>query len=234
MENSGMTRAFRSLVLSMAAIAAIVSMCGCNGPVKAQNSETRSPKQNVIASSDGNVVVDMNAGDDPDPVQETDTGVERAAFMDYEDELTQVYKSQVGVREKSGRNDGRDVEMYLRSTGLPKGNPWCAAFVHWCMEQAGVPNKINASSGSAYSKSKVSFKGGKWKREFRPGQVFTLYYQNLGRIGHTGFVDDLDGSVAMTVEGNTNVAGSREGDGVYKKRRPLNGMYAICDWYPRK
>ncbi len=40
--------------------------------------------------------------------------------------------AQVGVKEKTGRNDGRKVESYLRSVGLVKGNPYCAAGQYWC------------------------------------------------------------------------------------------------------
>ena len=43
---------------------------------------------------------------------------------------------QIGVTEETGNNDGPDVESYLQSTGLPSGNPWCGAFVNWCLEAA--------------------------------------------------------------------------------------------------
>lgn len=217
------------IVLIMAACVAI--FVGCKPEITGEVRVT-SPARS-ISTSDKTVVVSM---DDPDleeaPIHEPEP--ETPEWIDYEAALRESYNSQLGVREKTGKNDGKDVEKYLKSTGLGKGNPWCAAFVHWNLEQVGIPNEITAWSPTAYSKSRVTWKGGKWKKEFRPGQVFTLWYSNLGRIGHTGFVDDLDGSVAITVEGNTNSAGSREGDGVYKKRRPLNGLYAICDWYPKK
>jgi hypothetical protein len=32
------------------------------------------------------------------------------------------------------------------------------------------------------------------------------------------------------VEGNTNEAGSNEGDGVYKKRRLINSIYQVANW----
>ena len=39
--------------------------------------------------------------------------------------------------------------------------------------------------------------------------------------GHTGIVYGFDGPDVLTVEGNTNVAGSREGTHVLLKKRPL-------------
>jgi hypothetical protein len=39
-------------------------------------------------------------------------------------------------------------------------------------------------------------------------------------------VEKLEGKMVVTIEGNTNDDGSREGDGVYRKRRPLDTMLA--------
>lgn len=49
------------------------------------------------------------------------------------------------------------------------------------------------------------------------GDIIILDYGN-GQ-GHTGFVTAVNGEWVDTIEGNTNSAGSREGDGVYRKRR---------------
>ena len=43
--------------------------------------------------------------------------------------IAETYTSQIGVREATGRNDGKQVELYLKSVGLGKGYAWCAAFV---------------------------------------------------------------------------------------------------------
>ncbi|HUM50476.1 MAG TPA: hypothetical protein PK431_01630 [Chitinophagales bacterium] len=76
----------------------------------------------------------------------------------------------------------------------------------------------------------VYFKG---KRITTPiaGDVFTLYFPKLKRIGHTGFFDqEINSKVFRSVEGNTNAAGSREGDGVYIKYRSYNATYSINRW----
>ena len=54
-----------------------------------------------------------------------------------------------GVRE-TGKNAGEDVEKYQRSVGLSKGNPWCAAFVSWCvMTSKGLTKPPSWCIGSA-------------------------------------------------------------------------------------
>ncbi|HFD32901.1 MAG TPA: hypothetical protein ENJ28_09390, partial [Gammaproteobacteria bacterium] len=47
-------------------------------------------------------------------------------------------ESQLGVTEDTNKNDGTEVELYLKSTGLKAGNPWCGAFVNWCLEEADI------------------------------------------------------------------------------------------------
>lgn len=145
--------------------------------------------------------------------------------------LVSTYYKQIGVREATGHNDGKMVEVYLRSVGLGKGYAWCAAFVKWCLDEAGIPNTLNAMALSAHNPANlVLYKNKKYKQP-QAGDVFTLYYASLKRIGHTGFFDKpINSSIYETVEGNTNEAGSREGDGVYKKKRSYNATFSISRW----
>jgi uncharacterized protein (TIGR02594 family) len=53
-----------------------------------------------------------------------------------------IAKSQLGITEKTGENDGTEVEMYLKTTGLGKGNPWCGGFVNYCLEEAGIDGVV--------------------------------------------------------------------------------------------
>lgn len=146
-------------------------------------------------------------------------------------DLRSIYISQIGVREATGKNDGKDVEKYLRSTGLGKGYAWCAAFVHWCLDQAKIPNTINAYSPTAHNPKNIVWFKHRFEKDIQAGDVFTLWYAKLGRIAHTGFVDRrINSSIYESVEGNTNEAGSREGDGVYKKRRSFKATYSITRW----
>ena len=70
----------------------------------------------------------------------------------------------------------------------------------------------------------------------RPGDVFTLYYANMKRVGHVGFIEIWDDPRAddwvFTVEGNTNGEGSREGDGVHRRRRLKRSIYTIANYLP--
>ena len=156
-----------------------------------------------------------------------------------------IYDSQMGVREATGHNDGPQVEQYLRYTGLGKGNAWCAAFVCWVLGQAGVENPKTAWAASLFPKEKLIWKQGmvakshqvqsEKRRDCFTGNtqlatIFGLYFPSLKRIAHCGFIDQWGETQVITVEGNTNDQSSREGDGVYRKRRPIKSLYAVADW----
>jgi len=64
----------------------------------------------------------------------------------------------------------------------------------------------------------------------KKGDVFGIYFNSVERIAHAGFVDEWGDKYVVTVEGNTNEAGSREGDGVYRKRRLISSIYRVASW----
>lgn len=148
------------------------------------------------------------------------------------------YLNEVGVKEATGKNDGKRVEMYLKSVKLPKGNPWCAAFVHWVLEQCGVVTTITGWSPTAHNGNNLVYFRHKFQKTPKAGDVFTLYSVKQRRIFHTGFFHQkISNTVYETVEGNTSGQGVVQGsildvngDGVYKKKRSFNATYGITRW----
>jgi hypothetical protein len=145
-----------------------------------------------------------------------------------------TFNSQIGVREK-GINTGKEVEMYLASAGLGKGNAWCAAFVQWSMLQC-TNIKIPAAGWvpSWFPKKKLIYKRGEidYKRTPQAGDLIGIWYSNKNRLAHIGFYQEEEGDFTISVEGNTNETGSREGDGVYRKRRITRTIHSISSWLP--
>src|SRR5690606_20890832 len=84
----------------------------------------------------------------------------------------------------------------LRYCGLDEGYAWCAAFVSWCHGQAGYPEPRNAWAAALLPTARRV-------NDPRPGDVFGIYYSNLKRIAHVGFVDEWGDQYCITVEGNT-------------------------------
>lgn len=145
--------------------------------------------------------------------------------------IVQSAEQYLYVREATGKNDGHEVEMFLKSVGLGKGYSWCAAFVHYILDQCGVNNTINAWSPTAHNPKNIIYSQGKKYSSTRPGDVFTIWSYSKKRIGHTGFVHSpYCERFYTTIEGNTNDGGSFNGDGVYKRRRSFKQTYSISRW----
>lgn len=147
--------------------------------------------------------------------------------------LKSTYESQVGVREVTGNNDGFDVEKYLASANLGPGYAWCAAFVNWNYLECDLPtpNQAQAWVPSWFPRSKLIYVRGEFQHlNPQPGDVIGIWFSSKGRLAHIGIYDREDDTYYYTVEGNTNEEGSREGDGVYRKRRIKRQIHSIASW----
>lgn len=163
-------------------------------------------------------------GADAVPKQDTATGLLEKALEKAE--------TQVGIREQPrGTNDGPEVRRYLQSVGLDPGNAWCMAFIYWCFEQARLElgmssnpltrtghvlthwNKAGENNIRRISKVQATYD----PSLVRPGMIFIIDTGSPGGTGHTGLVEKVIGGRLITIEGNTNNNGSREGIGVFRR-----------------
>jgi len=120
---------------------------------------------------------------------------------------------------------------------LGKGNAWCAAFIYWTFVECGFDPKIaNPAWSPSWFVSNVIYSRNQKMEDGSQnpecGDVFGIWFESKGRIAHVGFIDEWkqDSKYCITVEGNTNEAGSRDGDGVYRKRRLKGQIYKISRW----
>lgn len=153
-------------------------------------------------------------------------------LSDARSRVVQVYQSQIGVREQPG-NSGPEVEAYQASVGLSKGYAWCGAFVSWVMIMA----QVSIPKGAAWAPSWFCQSRLIKHEKALPGDVFGIWFASKKRIAHVGFIDEAwnnNKNTILTVEGNTNEAGSREGDGVYRKRRSKKQIYQVSNWIDKQ
>ena len=138
-------------------------------------------------------------------------------------QLVTLAAQELGVREATGNNDGPRVEQYLAAVALKKGQPWCAAFVCWLYGKAGYSKPLTGWSPALFPSPRLT-------KSVLPGNVLGIYISKAKRIAHVGLIEKLQGEWCLSIEGNTNLSGSREGDGVYRKRRHLKTIYQVADW----
>lgn len=141
--------------------------------------------------------------------------------------------TQIGVMENPlGSNRGPQVDGYLSAVGLnPAGGSfaWCVAFTHFCYKKAaenlGLQNPHIKTAGvldhwnKAGTKSKVvrvtNAKAVADPGRVKPGSLFII---DLGQgLGHSGMVIEVANGRLVTIEGNTNDNGSRNGIGVFQR-----------------
>jgi hypothetical protein len=144
-----------------------------------------------------------------------------------------VARNEIGVLEKPlGSNYGKREEEYWASTDLPGGNPWCAAFIFWCFQQAALSIRTdNPCIKTAGVIDHWYLAGQEGIRRITgeqaaedPGlvqlvMIFLIDTGAPGGAGHTGLVERVEGGRLITIEGNTNNDGGREGIGVFRRTR---------------
>lgn len=145
-------------------------------------------------------------------------------------ELIKLGKSQVGIHEVGGNNDGPVIRMYQSVIGKAEKEPWCLSFLQWLVRE--IDKKMGTKTSLfATESTQLLFKDTpKECRLHLPEPGCILVWQKYKdetplSIGHVALVTEvLNSDYVLTVEGNTAPGDGiqREGDGVYMKRRYVN------------
>lgn len=139
------------------------------------------------------------------------------------DKFVEILLTKVGVREiPRNSNRGPDVEEFQRATWLAgTGWAWCAAYVCWGMRE--LEKVIDYPWARPQTAGAWDFEN--WARQqglrlFKPADKIRKGDIVIFTFSHIGVaIEDEKNGFIETVEGNTDESGSREGGGVYTKRR---------------
>ena len=142
-------------------------------------------------------------------------------------------ETQIGVMESPlGSNRGPEVDRYLRAAGLDPSTgdfPWCVAFTHFCYQsaaaQVGGPNPHVRTAGvldhwNKAAKVPNAIRVTTKEAVASPARVTpgSLFIMDFGKgVGHSGLVVEVAGGKLVTIEGNTNDSGTRNGIGVFRR-----------------
>lgn len=134
-------------------------------------------------------------------------------------------------REVGGQNSGPWVRLYMDGNqGAPW--PWCAGFVTYVLRAAAAIEGTALWGPRTYSCDTIGTAAraaGKLKTDAAgvsppPGSLFLIPKRGSSHDWeHVGFVADVNGGAFVTLEGNTNDDGSREGyEAVQRRRTPTS------------
>jgi hypothetical protein len=132
--------------------------------------------------------------------------------------------SKTGVIEHPAKsNSGNDVEIFLRSVGLKKGNPWCVAFCQWAYlsaaESIGVKLNIPKTGHSLNLYKEVS-KYSAFSRDNPEYGDWVIFKRGETGMGHCGLVISFWKDSILTIEGNTSSMDGKN-EGVFIKQRSV-------------
>lgn len=156
--------------------------------------------------------------------------------------LSEIARIDIGKKEKPGNSGFEDptLEKEMKAVGWLPGYAWCA-----CIQERWVwkafPELKEKVKGlfvpSAVNTFRNLVKAG-YKHSMIPTVDALVYWQRMQEgnpiwMGHAGVVSKvIDDTEFYSIEGNTNAAGSREGDSVQEKHRHVradveNGLRVI-------
>jgi hypothetical protein len=128
------------------------------------------------------------------------------------------------IRELTNQNDGAWVEAIQRVTGNKKGDAWCASYVSVVLAlYYGGPKKTPLPMTASCDVLLEHARKKKWLTHVPQADDVFLVMKSPTDAIHTGFVTSVDPTGIGTIEGNTNDDGSRDGYGVFERRRALVG-----------
>ena len=133
-------------------------------------------------------------------------------------------RGHIGYKEGANNNN-----IFAGYAAHPNHQPWCATFIVSCFKRAGALAAIKNSASCI-----EIYKWGKQKKalidytEAQRGDLILMDFTGSGIPQHIGIASkDWDGRQIETIEGNTGDASQTNGDGVARKKRQSQYIFAV-------
>ena len=143
-------------------------------------------------------------------------------------QIVEMLCKDVGQRENNGKNRSPLIDAICKFFGLPMGQPYCIGWVVYridgfCKEK-GLKNPIpkTMSTQEFWRKTPEKYKKHKGIKGKKADVCIQQQYASPTK-GHAYVLTKDEELEQSTVEANTNVQGSRDGDGIYFNTRSQSG-----------
>lgn len=132
----------------------------------------------------------------------------------------------IGICEKGKNNRGPAVDALILEAGGKIGTAWCGWTQVVAHKRCGCPF-AGGMAMSWFVRSRLITSG------FLPGDLGSVWNKYMNRIGHVLAFEQVlpSGKFVVTIEGNTNAVGSREGSCVCRLTRPVRQIYSFARWW---
>jgi hypothetical protein len=145
--------------------------------------------------------------------------------------VVNIANSQIDYKEAANNNT-----MYGAWYGM-NNQPWCAMFVSWVFNEAGLGSTVAASTRKGFASCDAGLKWFAKKNKLVPigqaqaGDIAFFQFDTDAQPDHVGIVVKNNGKYLWCIEGNTasDTKGSQSnGDGVYRKKRAYSLVMAVA------
>ena len=106
---------------------------------------------------------------------------------------------------------------------------WCAVFIWWLFEQAGISGLYYGGKKTAYVPALLT-----WARQEgllvdtpRPGDLVCFDFNHNASADHIGLCESWDGTYITTIDGNTGVGNEANGGAVMRRCRHKQYIVAV-------
>jgi hypothetical protein len=157
-------------------------------------------------------------------------------MMKIAESLVVTALTKLGIRESGGNNKGKELQPFFaadnyKPNASDDGYAWCASFVCWCFQvvlagrsvsfkRPTTPSAFGFIDWSLAQDSSTNTKRNPMD-DIKRGDLVIFKFSHIG----IALADAKDGKI-QTIDGNTNAAGSREGNMVAKKTRSVSQVSA--------
>jgi cell wall-associated NlpC family hydrolase len=146
--------------------------------------------------------------------------------------IVDIAKAEIGYKE--GKNNDTKYGKWFGANN----QPWCAMFVSWCFDQAGLLAKVTAQNSKGFASCDIGLKWFTRKNKLvpvgkaQPGDIVFFQFDTDAQPDHVGICASNDGKKYLTVyEGNTsngNKGSQSNGDGVFLRKRPYSLVMGVA------
>lgn len=119
--------------------------------------------------------------------------------------IIDVAKEQIGTAEKPiGSNNVKYNTWYYGHAVSGANYPWCAVFISWCADQAGISTNIIPRTASVSNLQNFFMNQGLYKNKGYKPSPGDIMIQKSNGASHAGIVLESNGASFSVIEGNTS------------------------------
>ena len=144
--------------------------------------------------------------------------------------MLELARAEIGTKEfPPGSNNVKYNTAYYGREVSGNNFAWCAVFIWWLFEQAGIAGLYYDGKKTAHVPTLLTWarQEGLTVAEPEPGDLICFDFNHNQSADHVGLCESWDGTYVTTIDGNTGTASENNGGAVMRRRRHKKYIVAV-------